>query len=137
MMTNPKERKSKVIDEEMLRVAANFKRLRKERGWTIVETGRQGKVSYKYIGHIESCWRGLGRRGRAKWAKIFGVDVDEFLKHIDRTEFELEVAELKKEVERYSLEKIKRLRQILPILLGEEVKHGGTVKGSHKKNHSP
>lgn len=126
--------KAKVVDEETVRVAENFKRLRKEKGWTLFEAGQQGGVSYKYVGHIERLNTGLGKRARAKWAIIFGVDVSEFLKPIDSTDHQNEITELKKEVEQYSLEKIKRLRQILPILLGEGDSDHEIAKRKRKKN---
>ena len=119
-------------DEETLRVAANFKRLRKHMGWTLHETAQHASppVSLAYIGHIERCNSGLGKRARKKWAKIFGVDVSEFLKPLDANsnEYDREIRLLKEEAAKYGVEKIKRLRQLMPLLLGEDSSHAGVKK---------
>lgn len=129
-------KKTKVIDEETLRVAANFKRLRKAQGWTLYETAQRSSppVSLAYVGHIERCNSGLGKRARKKWAKIFNVDVSEFLRPLDSNETDLEIRLLKEEAQKYSVEKIKRLRQLMPLLLGE-ISHasGDDKKKLHKR----
>lgn len=125
-------------DDESVRVAGNFKRLREAKGWTQYETAQRPAkpVSYKYIGHIEQCQTGLGKRGRRAWAKIFGVDVSEFLKPLSENEFDHEISTLIDEAKKYGPEQIKRLRQLMPLLLGK----GGSyvheeVKKNHNKNH--
>jgi DNA-binding XRE family transcriptional regulator len=60
IMATLKDKKSKAVDEETRRVAANFKRLRKTRGWTQWDVAKQGEVSYQHIGHIEQCVRRPG-----------------------------------------------------------------------------
>lgn len=130
-------KKHKVIDGETLRVAANFKRLRKAKGWTLYETAQRSipPVSYQYVNNIERCVSGLGKRARKKWAGIFGVDVSEFLKPLDgNNEHDRELALLKQEAEIYGADKIKRLRQLMPLLLGEAT-HAGIDKKKPHKDH--
>jgi transcriptional regulator with XRE-family HTH domain len=138
----------KALDEITLRVAENFKRLRKKMGWTLQETARRSNppVTFQYIGHVENCNTGLGKRARKKWAKIFNVDVSEFYKPLntdeDMSEFlqpldksenkhDREIRLLIQEAQKYGDEKIKRLRQLMPILLGGEGLH--VTSGGDKK----
>ncbi len=119
--------KSKIaLSDEVLRVKTNFRRLRKEKGWTIYEAAKAAKIANAgYVGNIEqiNSSKGLGKRGLKKWAAVFGVDVSEFYKPISLTAIDSELELLKQEVEKYSLEKIKKLRQIIPILLGGGLNH--------------
>lgn len=129
--------KKRIVDEETERVALNFKRLRKQKGWTLDETARQAKpsVSFKYIGHLEAGTTGLGKRARKKWADIFGVDVSEFLRPISKTDVNHEIALLKDEMQKYSADKIKKLRELAPILLGGENHAAQNNKETSSKTH--
>jgi len=70
-------------------IAHNFKRLRKERKWSQERLAEIGNVSRGYISHIElGKLRGVngeerdksfGAEAEEKWAKIFGVQMFEFL----------------------------------------------------------
>lgn len=131
-------KKKRITDEETIRVAANFKRLRKARGWTLYQTAQQATphVSLAYIGHIERCNTGLGKRARRKWAKIFNVDMSEFLQPINKSEINHEIALLKKEAQKYSIDKIKKLIELMPILLKENHHAGETDKKKLLKDHA-
>lgn len=124
-MVTPDKKKTKIVAEEVRRMAMNFKRLRKEKGWTQHELAKHaGMDSHKYIGHIEQCVTPMGRRARTKWATIFGVDVSEFLKPIDVNELQHELALLKQEAAKYGVEKIRRLIKFMPVIFGEgDAKH--------------
>lgn len=120
------------IKEETLRVAYNFRRIRKQQGLKSKELAAMGKVTPAYITNIEKCVNGtsLGRDAREKWAKIFRVDVSEFTRPIDLSDIAQEVELLKQEIEKYSITKIRYLRSILPIILegaGNEKTKKGTV----------
>ncbi len=125
----------KLKDAESVRVAANFQRLRKQKGWTQWDTAQRSDppVSFQYINHIENCYRGLGKRARKKWAEIFGVGVEEFLAPIETNDTDHELARLKEEAKKYGAAKIKRLRQLMPLLLGE-YQYAASKKKPHK-NH--
>ncbi len=115
-----------ILSDEVLRIKANFRRLREEKGWTIYEAAKRARIaSAGYVGNIEqaNCNKGLGKRGLKKWAAVFGVDVSEFYKPISLTAVDSEIELLKQEVEKYSLAKIKKLRQLVPILLGGGLNH--------------
>lgn len=64
------------------RIAYNFARLRKEKGWTQEEAAAKAGVDRSYPGSIESCSAGFGKRAQQRWAKVFGIDVSEFYKPI-------------------------------------------------------
>jgi transcriptional regulator with XRE-family HTH domain len=107
-----------INDEERIRTAYNFRRLRKAKGWTIKQAAEKGGVSFGYIGHLERGETGLGAK-KQKWADIFSVDIAEFLLPVDETQIEKELAALKSEAGKYSVKKIQRLRKMLPMLLEE------------------
>ncbi len=110
---------TKKIKEETLRVAYNFRRLRKLRGLKSKELAKIAKVTPAYISNVEKCVNGtsLGRDTREKFAKLLNVDVSEFLKPVDISENQREIELLKEEVERYSADQIKYLRSILPLII--------------------
>jgi transcriptional regulator with XRE-family HTH domain len=126
-------------DEETQRTAANFKRLRLQKGWTLYETGqhRTPPVTLAYVSAVERGATGVGKRARIKWAKVFGVDVSEFLKPLDANELDREISLLNRDAIRYGIEQIKRLRQLMPLLL-EEGGSNVSVEGKKKlqRDHS-
>ncbi len=76
------------------------------------------KCSPGYIGQIETAKSPLSSRARAKFAKIFNVDVAEFLRVGDpKTEADKELDALKEELKKYSIENIRRLRKIVHTLM--------------------
>ncbi len=60
------------------RIAKNFRRLRKSRGWTQAQVAERGEVDTSYIGQIETAQITFGVNAQIKWAKVFNVDVAEF-----------------------------------------------------------
>ena len=109
---------------ERYRIAANFRRLRLGKGWTILQAAKKGKVSFGYIGHIEREVTTLTPDTMAKWAKVFRVSPDEFLLPIGDEEqaMEKELQMLRKEAEKYDIDFIQRLRNQIPILAKESKK---------------
>jgi len=63
--------------------AYNFRRLRKEKGWSTQYTADLGEVSKSYIDGVETGHKPFGKRAQAKWALIFGEDYREFHKPIE------------------------------------------------------
>jgi transcriptional regulator with XRE-family HTH domain len=108
--------------KEQERTAANFKRLRNMKGWTIMRTAEIAGLSYGYVGHIEMGKTGIGKRARKKWAQIFGVDESEFYREIpgekgQRPEFDLLIMEC----QRLSEDQAHKLRMMIPIIAGQEL----------------
>lgn len=128
--------RKQVVDEETVRVAANFRRLRKLNGWTLRELAEKvtPHVSISYISQLErpTNGRGLGKRARRKFAKIFNVDVNEFLKPLTvASELNTEIAYLIEDLKKHDLDKIRHLRKLVPLLLMGEMNEGrhGRTKG--------
>ncbi len=62
------------------RIAFNFRRLRKTRGWTQAQAAGKLGVNRSYLSRIETANAPLGKNAQIKWARIFGVDIGEFFK---------------------------------------------------------
>ncbi len=124
------------VDEETMRAAANFRRLRKLSGLTLKQLAEKAfkvtgeKVSWSYISQLEhgdqADGRPLGKFARAKWARIFSnilkvkIDVSEFLRPVlpvDET-FESEVALLLQDLQTqgYNTNNVKQLRRLIPLM---------------------
>ena len=63
----------------------NFRRLRKQKGWSLEDAAEHGGVTLNYVGGVETGHKSFGRKAQLKWAEIFGVDYREFHKPIDNT----------------------------------------------------
>lgn len=61
-------------------LALNIKRLRMERGWSAEKLAGLADVSVGYIRQIESGRKFFGPESFQKWADVFGVDSQEFLR---------------------------------------------------------
>lgn len=124
------EKSRKLTDAESIRVAANFRRLRKERGETQKSLGLKSNppVTPAHIAHIENCEVGLGKNSREKYARILNCDVSEFLKPIDETELDRELSSAIKEMRLLSVQQVKQLRRLMPYLLDEEDTNAGGIK---------
>ena len=64
------------------RIAYNFMRLRQSRGWTQEVAAVKAGVNRSGPALIESGRSAFSRRAQLKWAKVFAVDVSEFLRPV-------------------------------------------------------
>lgn len=126
--------KKHITTKESALVAANFRRLRKLKGWTQFETAQKATppVGFRYIGLVETDTQGFGKRAREKWAKVFGVEIAEFYKPITNTPWEHEFQLLKQDAQNYGYEKIKRLRELMPLLIGMEEPENASASNKKK-----
>lgn len=66
------------MDELRERIAENFKRLRKARGWTQAQAAERGGVDTSYIGQIEAALITFSLNAQLKWADVFDIDISLF-----------------------------------------------------------
>lgn len=119
------------------RVAFNFKRLRKQKGWSVAEailkhqevTGKT--IDESYIYQIEKGFAGFGKNASKKWAHIFNVDISEFYKNPEEVlpPDEAEFLELYRQAKEYGIEDLALQNLRVQIFYAKDRKEHGKSKG--------
>lgn len=86
-----------------------------------------------YIGRLESGHAPFGSDMEERFSRFFGADIEEFYRPLLQSEYDKDLAMLKDEMTKYGgVEKIKRLRKLLPALFDESSDSNNKIAGSNK-----
>lgn len=115
-----------LMKERAKRVAYNLKRIRKNRGIKTVNQlldlmGQQDiEINSSYMRRLESANAPFGSDMEQRFLQFYKIDVSEFYRPEIQTEKEREIDFIRDMLSRLDIEKVKRVKELLPVLFGGE-----------------